>query len=347
MTFAIRAVAGAAIAAAIATQAIGAGAQLPAYKIVKTVPLGAPDKWDFLTFDPASKLVYVSHRTKVDVVDPALGKIVGEISPIGESHGVASLPKLDRFYAGDAKANVLIAADIKTFAKTGSAPVGVDSDAVVADAATGRVYVMNGDGQSVTAVDAAKNKALKTVALGGSPEFAAIGRKGRLFINVADTNEIVVFDTTKLSITARWPTAPCEKPHGMAMDIDTNRVFVSCSNARMIVVNAANGAIVANLPIGKGTDAAAFDSVRKLAFSSNGEGTLSVIAERGANDFVSLGDIKTAPGARTMALDPQTGRIFLVTADVTKTEPPEKPGHGPHFIFAPGTVKLLILDPAK
>ncbi|HEV2561263.1 MAG TPA: hypothetical protein VGT78_03910 [Rhizomicrobium sp.] len=343
MTFAIRAVAGAAIAAAITTQAMGAGAPLPAYKIVKTVKLGAPDKWDFLTFDPASKLVYVSHRTKVDVVDPSLGKVVGEISPIGESHGVAAL--LGHIYAGDAKANVLIAADAKTFSKSGSAPVGIDSDAVVADPAAARVYVMNGDGHSVTAVDAAKNKALKTVALGGSPEFAAIDRKGRLFINIADTNEIVVFDTNKLSIATRWPTAPCEKPHGMVMDIATNRLFVSCGNARMIVVDAQSGKIVANLPIGRGTDAAAFDPVRKLAFSSNGEGTLSVIAERGANDFVPLSDIKTAPGARTMALDPKTGRIFLVTADVVKTEPPEKPGHGPHFVFAPGSVKLLVLDP--
>jgi YVTN family beta-propeller protein len=347
MIFAIRAATGIAIAAVVATQVLAAGAGLPSYKIVKTVKLGAPDKWDFLYFDPSAKLVYISHRTKVDVVDPMAGKVVGELAPVGESHGVAALPKLGRIYAGDAKANVLIAADARTFSKAGSAPVGIDSDAVIADPAAARVYVMNGDGQSVTAVDAAKNKALKTVALGGSPEFAAIDGKGRLFINIADTNEIAVFDTNKLSVAARWPTAPCEKPHGMAMDLDTDLLFVSCGNARMIVVNAANGAIVANLPIGKGTDAAAFDPVRKLAFSSNGEGTLSVIAERGPDDFVSLGEIKTAPGARTMALDPNTGRIFLVTGNVTKTELSHEPGHGPHFVFAPGSVKLLVLEPIK
>lgn len=326
-------------------QSAEAGSVAPAYRIIKTIPLGAPDKWDFLYFDSASGHVLVSHRTKVDVVDPVKGKVVGEIAPIGESHGVAAFA--GHIYADDAKNNDVVAADAKTFAKIATAKVGLDADAVVADPAAARVYVMGGDGHNVTAIDAAKNKTLKIVPLGGSPEFAALDGKGKLFINIADTNEIVVFDTNKLAIAARWPTAPCTKPHGMAMDTRTDRLFVSCGNARMIAVDAANGKIIADLPIGKGTDAAAFDPKTGLAFSSNGEGTLSVIAEHGANDFVSLGEIKTVPGARTMALDPDTGRIFLVTADVTKTEPSKEPGHGPHFVFAPGSVKLLVLSPVR
>ncbi len=318
----------------------------PVYKIVKTIPLGGPDKWDFLYFDSATGHVYVSHRTKIDVVDPVAGKVVGEIAPIGESHGVAALP--GRIYADDAKNSDVIAVDAGTFAKIATAKLGldVDADALVVDPAALRVYVMGGNGHSVTAVDAAKNRTLKIAPLSGSPEFAALDGKGELFINIANTNEIAVFDTKKLTVTARWPTAPCAKPHGMAMDRETNRLFVSCGNARMIVVDAANGKIVADLAIGKGTDADAFDPNTKLAFSSNGDGTLSVIAERGPNKFVSLGEIKTAPGARTMALDPETGRIFLVTADVVKTEPSHEPGHGPHFVFAPGSVKLLVLSPA-
>jgi len=319
--------------------------RLPVYKIVKTIPLGGPDKWDFLAFDSATGHVYVSHRTKVDVVDPVAGKVVGEIAPIGESHGVAALS--GRIYADDAANNDVIAADAKTFAKIATAKAGLDADAVIADPQTARIYVMGGDGHSVTAIDAAKNRTLKTVSLGGSPEFAALNGEGELFINIADTNEIVVFDTNKLAVTTRWPTAPCLKPHGMGMDTETNRLFVSCGNAKMIVVDAANGKILADFAIGKGTDAAAFDPKTKLAFSSNGEGTLSVVAERGPNDFVLLGNIKTAPGARTMALDPKTGRIFLVTADVAKTEPSNEPGHGPHFVFAPDSVKLLVLEPVK
>ncbi|HUJ03005.1 MAG TPA: hypothetical protein VLW75_05165, partial [Rhizomicrobium sp.] len=159
-------------------------------------------------------------------------------------------------------------------------------------------------------------------------------------------NEIVVVDTNKLAVAARWPTAPCQKPHGMAMDTQTGRLFVSCGNRHMIVVDAANGKIVADFPIGEGTDAAAFDPKAKFVYSSNRDGTLSVIAERGPDDFVLLGNVKTAPGARTMALDPKTGRIFLVTADASKTEPSQKPGHGPELVFAPDSVKLLVLAPA-
>ena len=324
-----------------------AARRLPSYRIVKTIPLGGPDKWDFLYFDSSTGRVYVSHRSKVDIVDPAEGKVVGEIAPIGESHGVAAIPKLGRIYADDAKNNDLITADAKTLAKIATAKVGLDADAVVADPRSARVYVMGGDGHSVTAIDAANNRTLKIVPLDGSPEFAVLDGKGKLFINIASTNEIAVFDTKKLAVTARWSTAPCRKPHGMAMDTQTDRLIVSCGNARMIVADAANGKIVANFAIGKGSDAAVFDPETKLAFSSNEDGTLSVIAERGPDKFVSLGSIKTAPGARTMALDPKTGRIFLVTADVTKTEPSRKPGHGPEFIFAPNSVKLLVLTPAR
>lgn len=200
-----------------------------------------------------------------------------------------------------------------TEAAFGIAPVGVDADAMAYDPVTKRVFVMNADGNSITAIDAGKNETLKTVRLGGAPEMAVADGHGKLFINIASTNEIVSFDAAALFVTARWPVAACEKSHGLAMDESSGRLFVSCVNARMLVVNAESGKILANLPIGKGTDCAAFDPVRKLAFSSNSDGTLSVIAERDANSFELLGDAKTAPGARTMAIDSKTGHIFLAT----------------------------------
>ncbi len=334
-------------AALLHTPAMASDAVPPSYKIVKEVPLGAPDKWDFVFFDPSSNRVYVSHRTQIDVVDVAQGKVVGEIPGIGQSHGVVTVPSLGRGYADDGATESVIVFDLKTLANIATAAADTDADAMVFDPASNRVFVMNANGNSVTAIDAAQDKSLKTMPLAGAPESAAADGRGKLFINIASTNEIVAFDTNTLTITARWPVPACEKPHGMAMDDVTNRLFVSCVNARMLVVNALNGAVVANLPIGKGTDAAAFDPERKLAFSSNGEGTLSVIAERGANEFVGLGNIETAPGARTMALDPKTGRIFLVTAELAQTQPPAAPGHGPHYAYVPGSTKLLILEPAR
>jgi YVTN family beta-propeller protein len=319
-------------------------ATVPSYAVVKTVPLGAPDRWDFVRYDPASNRVFVSHRTKIDVVDVAQGKVVGEVAGIGESHDVVIVPSLGRGYADDAAAKTVVIFDLKTQAKIVSVPVGIDADAMVYDPATKRVFVMNSDGNSITAIDAVTNQPLKTLPLGGAPEMAVADGRGKVFINSASKNEIIAFDTAALAITARWPVAVCEKPHGLAMDEAAGRLFVTCVNARMLVVDAANGKILANLPIGKGTDSAAFDPARKRAFSSNGDGTLSVVAERDANTFESLGDVKSAPGARTMAVDPDSGRVFLVTADVAKMEPSTQPGGRPHLTFVPGSVKLLFLD---
>jgi len=309
------------------------------YTIEKTVALGAPDRWDFIRYEPVSNRVFVSHRTKIDVVDVAQGKVVGEIANIGESHDVIAVPDLGRGFADDAAAKAVVVFDLKTLARTASLPVGVDADAMVYDPATKRVFVMNADGNSVTAIDAVKLQSLKTVPLGGAPEMAVADGHGKLYINIASTNEIVVFDAASQAIKARWPVAACERPHGLAMDETTARLFVSCVNSKMLVVDASDGKVLVNLPIGKGTDSAAFDPERKLAFSSNGDGTLSVVAERDANKFENLASVTTLPGARTMAVDPKTGRLFLATADAAKPAAQS----GGHVQFVPGSLKLLIL----
>ena len=319
--------------------------KLPGYTVVKTIALGAPDRWDFVTFDASSNRAFVSHRTQVDVVDVASGKVVGEIGNIGESHGVATVPSLGRGYADDAATKTLIVFDLKTLARIAAPAVGVDADAVTYDPASGRVFVMNADGNSVSAVDAKTSEAIKTVPLGGAPEMAAVDGKGKLFINIASTNEIVAFDTKSLTVISRWAVPACAKPHGLAIDDATGRLFVSCVNARMLVVDAHDGKVLADLPIGRGTDSAAFDPKTKLAFSSNGEGTLSVIAEQGADKFVALGDVKTVPTARTMAVDPATGRVFLIAADVGGMTAPEASGGKPHMSVVPGSVKLIVLAP--
>jgi len=324
---------------------LAADATLPPYTMVASIPLGAPERWDFLTFDASANRVYISHRTRIDVVDVAQGKVVGTVSGLAESHGVIVVPELGRGFADDGAAKNVTIFDTRTLAAIGTASADTDADAIVYDAASTHVFVMNADGQSISVIDTKTNKNLKTMPLGGSPEFAAVDGKGKLFIAIANTSEVVVFDTLALGITARWSIPKCERPHGVAMDQATNRLFVSCANARLHVVDAASGAVVADLPIGKGSDAVVFDERRNLVFSSNSDGTLSVVAEKNANTFVSLGDIKTAPGARTMALDPASGRIFLVTADVESVEPSKEPGHGPRNVYAAGSTKLLVFEP--
>ena len=248
-----------AVSAALAADTAGA----PPYTVVKTVPLGAPDRWDFVRYDPDLDRVFVSHRTKIDVVDATQGKVIGEVAGIGESHDVVAVPSLGRGYADDAAAKTVVIFDLKTLAKIASVPVGVDADAMVYDPATKRVFVMNADGNSISAIDAVKNQSLKTLPLGGAPEMAVADGHGKLFINIASTKEIVVFDAATLAITARWPVAACEKPHGLAIDVTAGRLFASCVNSRMLVVDAASGKILANLPIGKGTDFGCFRSRAK------------------------------------------------------------------------------------
>jgi YVTN family beta-propeller protein len=207
------------------------------------------------------------------------------------------------------------------------------------------VFVINGDSGSITVVDPEKNSAIANISVGAGLEAGEVDGLGKLYVDGAENHEIVEIDTKKNTIDAHWPMPGCTRPHGIAVDPATRRVFATCINNVLIVLDADNGAIITKLPIGSSSDGAAFDPVRKLILSSNGEGTLSVIQEKDAQTFVSLDATKTAPSARTIAIDPQTGRLFLPAADIAKIDPPTTPGGRPHFTYVPGSLKMLVLDP--
>jgi DNA-binding beta-propeller fold protein YncE len=195
-------------------------------------------------------------------------------------------------------------------------------------------------------IDPQSNAAIATIDLGGKLEDAVSGDNGKLYVNGAGKSEIVRLDTKANQVDAHWPIPECERPHGMAIDRVTHRLFSSCVNSLMVVVNADSGEMVAKLPIGRGTDAAAFDPKRRYAFSSNGvDGTLSIIQEKDAQTFVSIGNLKTTASARTMALDPETGRIYLVAAELEA--PAADAASGARRAIVPESVKLLFLDPPK
>jgi YVTN family beta-propeller protein len=316
----------------------------PDYHITKTILLGAPDRWDYLAFDAASHRVVVAHANEVTVVDSGSGAVVGHLGPVNHTNGV--LVADGRVYATNQDPDTLVAFDLVSLKQVAAIPVGKGPDGALYDAASRRAFVVNEEDKTVTAIDIDANKPVFTTDLGGAPEFLAAGG-GKLYVNIKDHREVVRIDIASGKLDARWPIPDCESPHGLAIDVATHRLFSSCVNGKMMVLDADKGQIVASLPIGKRTDAAAFDPKRKLAFSANGEGTLSVIAEKSANDFVSLGEVTTAPGARTMALDPESGRIFLVTADVAASEPSETGGKPARPNFVPGSFKMLFLDPAK
>ena len=341
------------IAAMLSATSLAVADSAPQYKVTHTVALGAPDRWDYVVFDGPSKRVYVAHGDEVTVVDSDKAEIIGHIKGLaGGTHGIAVVSPAGRGYTDDGQAGVAASFDLKTFAVQSRIKAADDADAVTFDPASGHVFVINGDTGTITVIDPKSNTGIGTIEAGGKLEYAVPSGKGKLYVNGAGKQEVLEIDTSTNKVTSRWPVAMCTSPHGLALDPQTHRLFVSCLNKLLVVVDADNGKVVGQFPIGAGSDAAVFDPKRKLIFSSNGgDGNLSIIRENDANSFTALGDIKTAVTARTMGIDPATGRLFLAAAEVAAAAaeaPAQTPGGPPRRPkLAPGSLKLLFLDPAN
>jgi YVTN family beta-propeller protein len=313
----------------------------PLYRLAATMALGAPDRWDFLAFDPATARLFVAHGTEMTVVDTTTMRIAGRVPGHAAAHGVVLVPG-GHGYAASGKGGAVMVFDPASLASLGAIAAQADADALVYDPASRNLYVMNGDSGSITVIDTRRDRAVATIATGSGLEFAAVDGQGHLFVNQVNTGDMLRIDTATNAVTATWKLPDCAAPHGMAVDAATHHIFTSCENGNITVVDAVTGKVLAQPAIGRGSDAVAFDAARHRVFSSNSDGTLSLV------DAVSLrpiGSIATAPGARTMALDPSSGRLFLVTATVASRKTPSQPAVAPRFNFVPGTVKLLVFDP--
>lgn len=316
------------------------------YKVVPAIPLGDGERWDYASFDPSSGRVFVAHGDHVTAVDPATGTIAGQIGPLpGGTHGIAFAPQYGWGYTDDGKAGTVAVFDLKTFKIVKTLPAAPDADGIVSDPASGHIFVINGDSGSVTVIDPKSNIVVATIAVRAGLEAAIPDGKGNLFVDGAEAHDIVKIDTQTNAVTAHYPMPGCQRPHGIAVDAQTRRVFATCVNKVMIVVDADSGANVATVPIGGGSDGAVFDPARKLAVSSNGEGTVSIVQEKDANTFVPLPSVTTAQSARTIAIDSATGRLFLPAATISKIDPPDTPGGRPHVTFVPGSLKLMVFAP--
>jgi len=325
---------------------MAADATTAKYDVTKTVSLGLPDRWDYVVFDLGSQRVYVAHGSKVSVVDGKEGALLGEIGEIpGGTHGIAVSHATGRGYTDDGKAGTAVSFDLSTLKPLKTINAQPDADGIVFDPASGHAFVINGDSGSVTVIDPKTDSVVATIAAGGGLEFGVADGKGELFVNGAEKQEIVRIDTASNKMTANWPIPNCKSPHGLAIDPTLHRLFSTCVNGTMAVMDTDTGKKITALPIGDYSDSAAFDPKRKLIFSANGDGTLSVILEKDAQTYVSLGSIKTPIGARTMSIDPKTGRLYLAAADVATIGPPLTPGGRPHVVYKPGSLKLLFLDP--
>jgi DNA-binding beta-propeller fold protein YncE len=286
------------------------------YHVVKTIPIGSEGQWDYTIVDSASRRVYISHATHVVVLDADSYAVVGDIPNTDGVHGIALAPDLGRGFTSNGRANTVTIFDLKTFKTIDTVAIGGQNpDAIFYDAASKRVLVFNGKTDNVTAISAADGKVIATAALAGKPEFAAGAGDGHVFVNIADKSEIVQIDAQKLTITNRWPLAPCKEPSGLAMDTKNRRLFAVCDNSMMAVVNADTGKVVATPAIDDDPDAAGFDPETQLAFSSNGgAGNLTVIHQDSPDTYSVIENVPTKKYARTMAIDFKTHNIFLPIA---------------------------------
>lgn len=324
--------------------ATSAPAQSTSYRITKSIPIGAPDRWDYVRLDPDGTRAYVAHGPDLTVVDLKAGKVVGTLNVGGVTHGAVALPALGKGYTDDGKAGVAVVFDLKTLKELKRIKVEPDADGVVYDAASGHVLVITGDSGKVGVIDPKTDTLMATIDGGGPLEFGVLGGNGKFYVDGEDKNEIVRMDLGKNVADAHWPLTGCKTPHGLAIDQAHKRLFASCGNKVMDVVDSNTGKVLATLPIGAGSDFAEFDAQRGLAFSSNRDGTLSVVTEKPAGSFVALPSVTTKQGARTMALDHASGRIYTVAAD-TKVNNAVPETDRARYQIVPGTAKLLVLEP--
>jgi YVTN family beta-propeller protein len=320
--------------------------QALSYSVTKTVPIGAPDRWDYVVFDPVSGRVYASHGNIVSVVDGRSGAAIGTIDVGADAvtHGIVALNDLGKGYTDDGKAGVAVVFDLKTLKVLHTIKAEPDADGIVYDRRSGHVLVITGDSGKVVVIDPKTDKVITEIDGGGPLEFGVSDEKGKFFVDGEDKNEIVRMDLATNKADAHWPLAGCKTPHGLAIDRAHMRLFASCGNKVMDVMNAETGAVIASVPIGTGTDFDAFYPAKGLAFSSNREGTLSVIAEQSPDKFVALPPISTKFGARTMALDEKTGRIYTISSEVTENIIVPVTDLT-HYKVTPGSAEVLFLDP--
>jgi YVTN family beta-propeller protein len=318
------------------------------YHSLPEIPIGGEGGWDILTIDNSARRLYLAHASKVVVADLDKNAVVGEVTDTPGVHAFVAIPELQRGFSSNGKESKSSVADLKTLKTISKIDTGANPDAMVYDPNRRELYVFNHTGNSCTVIDPKSASVITTIQLGGSPEFAAVDKAaGRIYCNIEDKSEVAVIDTSTHQVVARWPLAPGEEPSGIALDAGHHRLFAGCHNQLMVMLDTESGKVVGSVPIGSGVDGCAFDDATHFAFASCGDGTTTIAKEDAANKLTVVQVLKTERGARTMALDPTTHRIYLPTAQFAPAPSPS-PGASPaRPSIVPNTLKLLVYAPVE
>jgi YVTN family beta-propeller protein len=316
-------------------------AQQP-YSILTKWAIGGDGGWDYLTSDSRAHRLYVTHGPEVDVLDSDSGEVVGKVTGLKGTHGVA-LDDTGKFgYISDGGANEVVVFDRRSLGQVTSIAAGTNPDGIVFEPVTRTVWAFNGRSSNATVIDTATRKVVATIPLSGKPEFPVADGKGTVFANIETKNEIVRFDAAAKKITATWPLTNCDSPSGLAIDLKGRRLFAVCDGGKMAVVDATSGKTIANPAIGDGPDATRYDAAHNLALSSNGSGTLTVI-DAGKDNYPVVQTLATQQGARTMTLDEATGKIYLATAQFGPRPAATAENPRPRPSIKPGSFTILVV----
>ena len=318
------------------------------YSIVSKIHLGGAGGWDYLSVDEGGGRLFVSHSTVVMVVDLKTGQLVGTINETPGVHGIALAPDLNKAFISVGKSGTVKVINMQTLALIAEVKItGQNPDAIFYDQFSKKVFTFNGGSSNASVLDAVSNEVVGTIPLEGKPEFPASDGKGKLYVNIEDKSLISVIDVKTMKVEKSWSIAPGEEPSGLALDNETHRLFSVCSNKLMVVVDANDGHIVTTLPIGEGCDGVKFDPEMKRAYSSNGEGTMTVVQETDKDNFKVLENVITVSGARTLAIDTKTHHIYLPSAEYNPTPEATTENPRPRRTMKPDSFFVLDIAPVK
>ena len=318
------------------------------YKLLKEIPVGGEGGWDYLTVDESARRLYVSHATKVEVIDLDKDAVVGQIADTPGVHGIAVAPKLGLGFTSNGRENKASIFDLSTLKTSSKVDTGENPDAILYEEGQEEVYTFNGRGRSATVFEAKTGKVVATIPLSSKPEFSvADTQAGRIYCNLEDKSAVAVIDAKAHKVLSTWPIAPGEEPSGMAYDAQNKRLFLGCGNKLMVMMDSETGKVVGSVPIGQGVDATKFDSGTMLAFCSCGDGTVTIAHEDSPDKLTVVQTIKTEPRARTMALDTKTHKIYLASAKFGAAADQPAGGKKGRPSAVPGTFKVLVYGMEK
>jgi YVTN family beta-propeller protein len=312
------------------------------YHIIKRLKVSGDGSWDYLTIDESARRLYISRSTHVMIIDIDKDKIVGDIPDTPGVHGIAVAPEFNRGFTSNGKADTVTIFNLKTLKVISNVKTGGNPDAILYDPASKTVFTFNGKSKDATVINARSGKVIQTIPLGGKPEYSATDGKGKIYVNIEDTNEVVEIDSVKAVISKRFSLPGCDEPSGMGLNAEKGVVFSGCHNKVMTILHTKTGK-VSTVPIGSGVDGNGFDAEVGLAFSSNGDGTLTIVREASSGNYEVVENIATQVRAKTMTVDPKTHNLYIPAAQFEQPKEPAKQGTRQRPAMVKGSFEILVV----